>query len=614
MPEANKDEFARLLNRRLNLRGQSGRDLARRLKVHPSTVARWRNGETLPETVETIQMLLDRLAVHDKEERRAFYDAAGYLVLDREESLSELQGASPPLRPDPPSEKDDIPWPGRWFWSALLTLAALALMAVFALWQSALNNRPVPATLALAAPTPTPAAVSLCGEKARRAAPPANRFLRTEGVSAYTGQNTNGLVLSDNVRSLAIDSRGLWIGYFPPPFGVGYYDGATWADCTGDLDFPVTKVNALVIDGAGRVWAGTESDGVAMFDGTTWRQYTTANGLPSEGIFGLTVQKGVDGKERVWAATWEGTARFDGDRWSVPYSIHNGTLINNHIHDVEFDATGNVWIGYINQGVSQFHGVEGRWIHHKRGQGTIGGDEMRVILVRPAGKDEAESVWFASGDGGVSRYQQGAWTVYTTTAGLPDVGVTNLALDRYGRVWAATNKGDAYFDGVKWQQRTHLPTNAIAFGPACSACPFDADDIWTGSDGSGVTHSGLPLFEPVINLLGVKVPAVVAPGASFRPEITVATRSPYRLQPGDFLAHIDEADALRFGAWPHLAVMQIVEPGQPYTFTDYDLPFIAPHLSEGQKEQTFTSHWRLWMGNRYVGPVIPIAFTVSASE
>ncbi|MBI3959536.1 MAG: hypothetical protein HY328_12075 [Chloroflexi bacterium] len=619
MPESNKDEFAKLLNRRLDLRGQSGRELARQLQVHPSTVARWRNGETLPENVETIQLLLHLLGVRDREERQAFYDAAGYLVRERAEpgeALPALSSLPQPAAPVLPTKRESARPIGQSLWSSLLALAGLALVAALFLWQIGPNSREASETPPLA--TSTPGAATLCGESARRAAPPANRFLRTEGVSAYTGQNTDGLVLNDSVRSLAIDSRGLWIGYFPPPAGVGHYDGAAWADCTGGLDFPVTKVNAIVIDGAGWVWAGTESDGVALFDGTAWRQFTTANGLPSAGIFGLTLQKGANGEERVWAATWEGAARFDGDRWSVPYSVHNGTLVNNHIHDIEFDGAGNVWIAYVNQGISQFDGEGGRWIHYKRDGGSIGGDEMRAILVRPAGiggnEDEPESVWFASGDGGVSRYQQGAWTVYTTSAGLPSLNVINLALDSQGRVWAATEGGDAFFDGSVWQTRTRLPTRAIAFGPVCAACPFDADDVWTGTDGSGVAHSGLPLPEPVIDLLGVALPAVVAPGQPFRPEITVAPRSPYRLKPGDLLAHIDEADDLRFGAWPHLAVTQIVEPGQPFTFTDYDLPFIAPNLSDGETERTFTSAWRLWMDNRYVGPVIPITFTVAAPE
>ena len=54
-----------------------------------------------------------------------------------------------------------------------------------------------------------------CGEVARRALPGIrlnDRFLPSEGVSAFTTANTGGAVLNDKIRALTIDSRGLWIG------------------------------------------------------------------------------------------------------------------------------------------------------------------------------------------------------------------------------------------------------------------------------------------------------------------------------------------------------------------------------------------------------------------
>lgn len=643
MPTPDRDEFARLLNLYLRTHDRSGRWLARRLRVSPSTVTRWLNGEYLPRDADMIERILDVLGVFETENRTALYEAAGYVIPEnaaRETPSPDSSVQTSPEEPPPPEEKPPrLPsrpreWPE---WGVGLLVLALVLLSGISLviWQpwrsptrapapspsSVLVASPSPAATPSPAPSPAPSATprvtstSICGEAERASAPPADRFLRLEGVSAFTTGNTQGLVLSDDVRSLAVDERGVWIGYFPPPAGVGHYDGQTWANCTKGLDFPVTRVNALVIDGQGRVWVGTEQNGVAMFDGAAWRHFTTANGLPSDGIFGLTVQRTQEGEERIWAATWEGVARFDGDRWSTPYSVYNGTLVNNHTIAVAFDAAGNIWVGYVERGVSQYSAKEARWIHYRAEDGdTVGGDHVRKILVRPAGQygaaPEPESVWFATADGGVSRYQQGAWTVYTTTAGLPGISAGNLALDRYGRVWAATDRGDAFFDGVGWRQRTSLPTRVLAFGPNCRNCPFDADDMWTGTNGSGVTHAGLPLTGPAVDVLAIRVPEVVAPGEAFRPEVVLAPRSPFRLKEGDALIHVDPDESLRFGAYRHIAVRGVVEPGQPYTFTDYDNPFVAPDLSDGETERTFTSTWRLWMSNRYVDPPVTIRFTV----
>jgi hypothetical protein len=74
--------------------------------------------------------------------------------------------------------------------------------------------------------------------------------------------------------------------------------------------------------------------------------------------------------------------------------------------------------------------------------------------------------------------------------------------------------------------------------------------------------------------------------------------------------HVDEEEAHRFGAWTHMAVDGTVLPGEPFVFTDYDNPFVAPALGAGEEERTLTSTWRVWMHTRYVGPPIPITFTV----
>lgn len=610
---ADRDEFARLLNQYLQKRDRSITWLAGRLGVAPSTVSRWSNGLATPQDLERVIRVADVLGIHNPVDRQRFVEAAGYVYTERKSpqgpSTAEI-GADVDAGPVPTPKQ---PLPIRRLSGLGLLSALLLAVLLWAAWRD-LPFQPMEAaaTPSVWVTTPVeptrPAQVSRCGEAEQLATPPWNRFMRTQGVSLYSAENTEGGLRSNGVRTLAIDARGLWIGYFTEPGGVGFYDKEGWADCTAGAGFPVERVNALAIDPQGRVWVGMEQRGIAVFDGQTWQRYTTANGLPDNGIFGLT----VDNEGRVWAATWEGIARFDGDRWSVPYSVYNGTLASNHTHAIAFDPEGNIWVGTISRGLSHYRNDVGAWVHYMREDGTIGGNEVRDILVQPAGEGTPLAIWFATADGGVTRYSQGAWTVFGPADGLPHSRVTDLALDRYGRVWAATGGGVAYFDGQAWQPYTTLPAQAVAMGPPCSACPFDDDDVWTAASGSGLTHSGLPLPEPAIDVVAVQVPRVVRPGQAFRPAITVVPRAPYRLEEGDFLAHMDEADELRFGAYPHMAVRGVVEPGQPFTFTDYDNLFVAPALPSGEASHTYTSTWRVWMDNRYVGPAIPITFTVQA--
>lgn len=463
---------------------------------------------------------------------------------------------------------------------------------------------------AVGAPSADP--MVACGESGRTPATDANRFLRPQGVSAFTVENTGGSVLNNKVRELTIDRRGIWIGYFGTDSnhssGVGYFDRKTWATCGGADGPSGQNINGVAVDRQGWLWVATESAGVYVFDGQRWRAYRVRDGLPSDQIYTVV----VDEKDNVWVGTWEGVARFDRTSWSTIYTAENGTLMNDRVHAIAFDAAGNTWIGYIRQGGVSRRDAEGKWTHYPPGPGGPGGQEMRKVVVRRGGATVPESVWFASADGGVSRFEQGRWTVFRVQDGLLTDDVRSLATDRYNRVWAATANGVVYFDGTRWNTYDTLDTQSIAFGPTCSGCPYDDDHVWTGTTASGLTQSRIPLPDDAIDIIRVSYPGIVAPGERFRPEIVVAPRPPYQLRQdrGDFLSNTDEDDKSLFGSYPLIPAKGVIDSAQQFVFTDYENLFQAPSLPEGENEKTFTSTWRVWMFTRYVGPPIRITFTV----
>jgi hypothetical protein len=479
---------------------------------------------------------------------------------------------------------------------------------------------------------------AFCGEAERMVMPPTNRFVRSEGISLFTVENSEGAVLSDSVRTLSNSPEGLWIGYFSNQSqrgGIGNYDKESWSECLGSGLVKGEKVNIVLADDFQRVWVGYEKHGIAMFEGGRWVHVSTEEGLPSVYIYSITVDKeGV-----VWAGTWEGIAKYDGSDWTVPYTVKNETIYSDRVHAVAFDSSSNIWVGHITNGVSQYEYSSGKWVHHTAERTGLSGNNIRHILVKPETPGQSESVWFATSDGGISIYERGAWNFYDISNGLPSNDVRALALDRYGRVWAATGAGVVYLhDSEEWVIYHNLNTSSIAIGTGCEGCVFDDDVVWTGTVEKGLTHSRLPLPEPVLEVssicfvddqrervcpelvpeisanklvISAEYPGVLIAGDILRFEVTVVPRPPYQLRDdrGDFLSNSDSDDFNLFGAWPIVPVGEVIEPGQPYTFTDYDNPFIVPEIS-GEKEQ-FTSTWRVWMHTRYAGPEVRLIFTVS---
>lgn len=491
-------------------------------------------------------------------------------------------------------------------------------------------------------PTFTPTSVntaSACGETKLTPVVLSGKLLRHQGVSDFTIENTPG-ILSNTVRRVVIDRTGLWIGYFGMETnGVQHFDKVNLADCDFSTTIPAQNINAMAVAKSGKVWVGTEKNGILSWDGKEWRHYIVRDGLPSNEIFGLT----IDDQDNLWAGTWEGVAKFDGTSWSVPYQVQNDTIFNNHVGAIAFDSEKNIWIGHLGDGVSEYRQRDSTWIYYTTQDG-LAGNEMRTIVVRPKSGQQPESIWFASVDGGISRFEQGIWTVYRVKDGLPSNNVNDLALDRYNRVWAATDKGVSYFDDKIWKLYDSLATSTIAIGSSCPAntpCPFDDDQVLTGTPGMGFTHSRLPLPDIVIkvtkicfvtaqrericpsldtsfdttlseSIVTATFPKPLEPGEILRFEITVSPQETYQLREnrGDFISNTDDNDFNLFGAWQSIGVKGTVEAGQPYIFTDYDNPFTMPKLPDGVQEKQFVSTWRVWMHTRYVGPFIRLVFTV----
>jgi|GEM_PF-1549568 len=489
-------------------------------------------------------------------------------------------------------------------------------------------------TLPPASPTLVQAIV-LCDEKDRIVAPPVSRLLRSQGVSAFTVENTAGGVQTNRVRSLVADMSGLWIGYFAtsqyPNAGLGQYDKKSWVKCSPLTEAGMLNVNALITDSHGRLWIGMEKAGIFAYEGKSWRRYTTSDGLPSDEIFGLS----VDGNGAVWAGTWEGVAKYDGSFWSVPYTVQKQTIFNNRVHAIAFDSLGNIWVGHLGDGVSLYRKSEGRWVRLTTQTSEIGGNHIRAIAVRKADLRAAESLWFATHDGGVSKFEQGEWAVYRASNGFISDDVRAIAVDKYNRIWAATDKGVVYFDGSRWVVYDTLDTLSIAFGPNCQGCPFDDEHIWTGTATMGLTHSRVPYLDnetavqvrgiclentakgrfcqsvdeqPARSVITATYPTPLLPGEKLRIEVILSPRAPYQLREdrGDFLSNIADTDDQLYGTWTHIAVKGVVEPNQSFTFTDYENLLRVPRLAEGETERTFSSTWRVWMHTRYVGPYVQI--------
>jgi ligand-binding sensor domain-containing protein len=156
-----------------------------------------------------------------------------------------------------------------------------------------------------------------------------------------------------------------------------------------------------------------------------WRQ---AEGLPQESIFTL-IQSG-DGY--IWMGTKGGLTRFDGVRFTTFDDRDPRQLRDNEVWSIAEAKDGGIWAATYGGGVSRYR--NGEFTVYTAEQGLVS-DYAAVVCA-----DAQSGVWVGT-DRGLTLIKDGRFTSFSTKEGLPGNVVRGLFTDKDGSVWIGTSKG-----------------------------------------------------------------------------------------------------------------------------------------------------------------------------
>jgi ligand-binding sensor domain-containing protein len=98
-------------------------------------------------------------------------------------------------------------------------------------------------------------------------------------------------------------------------------------------------VFAIHVAPDGMIWAGTWGGGVSRWDGKSWRNLTTADGLAGNIVYAIA----QDADGALWFGTDRGVSRYDGKSWRG-YGRREG-LLADHVYALAVAPGGDVWAG-----------------------------------------------------------------------------------------------------------------------------------------------------------------------------------------------------------------------------------------------------------------------------
>lgn len=141
------------------------------------------------------------------------------------------------------------------------------------------------------------------------------------------------------VLDMTQDQRGdIW--FATDGAGLYKYDGKSFVNHTTADGLESNQILCVHADRRGRLWAGTEGGGVTRIDGATVRTYSTKDGLGNDRVWDILEDRRGD----MWFATLgAGVTRFDGTRFAVFGPTHG--LTAGHVQHLLEDRDGTLWLG-----------------------------------------------------------------------------------------------------------------------------------------------------------------------------------------------------------------------------------------------------------------------------
>ena len=248
-------------------------------------------------------------------------------------------------------------------------------------------------------------------------------------------------------------------------------------------------------DKNGNFWFGTNSYGVAHYNGVSISYYSNDQGFSGRQITGIT----EDTEKNIWFATDQGVVKCELDAKAkegkrfINYSDFQ-YFGGQRFWSICADSKGGVWAGAVT-GIYRYDGVS--WSQFElpypeeiTGQFITRATSWSII------EDSAGDMWFSTNGFGAFKYDGKSFTQYSKADGLTDNDVDVIIEDKQKQIWFGTRYGGvSRYDGKAFTNYT-ARNNKISNDEVCALYEDSKGNIWMSSEGYGVYR-----YNPVVDTI-----------------------------------------------------------------------------------------------------------------
>lgn len=280
---------------------------------------------------------------------------------------------------------------------------------------------------------------------------PSGLYLKTDkGFRRFAADSTGNSLAGTQVRCIYEDKKGyIW---------VGTHNGLSRLIISGNNNIqfetfrheegnpnslPNNYVYTITADSQERLWIGTLSGGVCIYDPAT-RSFSRVPNIINNSVREIIKDKAG----KLWIGTQEGLTIIDpANKTDVSYQYDPGnrkSLSQNSIHSLFEDVNGSVWIGTYFGGINMIHSYNTSFTtwQSNTAQSGINNNVVSSIL-----EDKQHNFWIGTEGGGLNYLNRhtGAYTYYKHNPNDPSSLGSNLVKvvykDKDDNIWVGTHGG-----------------------------------------------------------------------------------------------------------------------------------------------------------------------------
>lgn len=296
-----------------------------------------------------------------------------------------------------------------------------------------------------------------------------------------------GSLSSDRVFALAEgDSGELWLGLGDGALGT-FDPGTKRFTAVRSASANARAVRCILVDQGGRVWAGTEGDGLLRYDPSAARfdRFVHDGAAPASIASNVVRSLLQDSGGRVWAGLGGGGVDLyseGGFRHAAPRP--GAAAPRDAVRALAQDAEGRIWVGFADSGLGSID------VATLELTPPLPGQEAMVRSIYP---DRRGLIWVGFKDGGLRTYnlRSALFARYRAlSGGTPLRDLRGMCEDASGRLLVGSDGGGiAAFEASSgsFKKLPGLPADRSA-QKVYALLPAAGGGIWAGTDGAGLIH------------------------------------------------------------------------------------------------------------------------------